>query len=535
MQTMNLLKRKGALAAILLLLSVTAHFSLHAQMIIGTTEEFPKVGALLDLNSTNGTKGGLLLSNVAIDDLELIPTGTDLFPGIDATNNDTNKDLRGAMVYNSGTATVPRGVYIWNGEYWTTDGSAPYLNEKILFTVRAADGTYIIPTSGRVSDVFHTYDWNVSIDGGAPSRYFITQAPDISDLTNADAGILLSSLTPGDHQIEITPYDNVKPGWGNAFGHSYAGGGVTFTGANTDANKQKLISIDAPLTTRAFAPDAGNASAAYMFAHLFASCTSLTDPATFLDTYKLPGTVTDLSSFLALMHIGNTSLQAPVDLSPLKKWFNNNTSITNLSFFFYATHFENSSLQVSIDLAPVQEWFSNNTSIENLSYFLCGTHLRSANVAPVDLSPLSGWFKGNTSINDLSCFLRSIYLSCPNLLTPIDITPLSGWFDANTSISNLASFLYEAHCGNLALKLEGQKIFPNWIKTLKQGAIPILNVPEAFYYSFGCTASQAGDTEEPKFEDGTVLSSIGEPNSARGTYTHRTGITPLNNTNNYWK
>jgi hypothetical protein len=38
-------KRKGALAAVLFLSLVMNHVSLLAQVIIGTTEEFPKAGA----------------------------------------------------------------------------------------------------------------------------------------------------------------------------------------------------------------------------------------------------------------------------------------------------------------------------------------------------------------------------------------------------------------------------------------------------------------------------------------------------------
>jgi uncharacterized protein (TIGR02145 family) len=95
--------------------------SLHDQVTIGGLEN-PKAGAILDLNST--ARGGLLLSNVTIADPELIPFDTNAFPGIDASNNDTNLALCGAMVYNTGEGTtVPAGVYIWNGYYWTPDGS----------------------------------------------------------------------------------------------------------------------------------------------------------------------------------------------------------------------------------------------------------------------------------------------------------------------------------------------------------------------------------------------------------------------------
>jgi uncharacterized protein (TIGR02145 family) len=57
-----------------------------------------------------------------IADPELIPFDTNAFPGIDASNSDVNPGMCGAMVYHTGTATLPAGIYIWNGYSWTKDG-----------------------------------------------------------------------------------------------------------------------------------------------------------------------------------------------------------------------------------------------------------------------------------------------------------------------------------------------------------------------------------------------------------------------------
>jgi hypothetical protein len=61
--------------------------SLQAQVTIGGSTE-ATVGAILDLNSSSGVKGGLLLSNVSITNLNKIPAGTNQFPGITAGVND---------------------------------------------------------------------------------------------------------------------------------------------------------------------------------------------------------------------------------------------------------------------------------------------------------------------------------------------------------------------------------------------------------------------------------------------------------------
>jgi uncharacterized protein (TIGR02145 family) len=95
---------------------------LQAQVSIGSTIDDPATGALLDLNTPNGNKGGLLLSNVSIADLSKIPRGTNLFPGIIDSNDDTNTSFTGAMVYHIGGNDIAAGVYVWNGVRWIPPG-----------------------------------------------------------------------------------------------------------------------------------------------------------------------------------------------------------------------------------------------------------------------------------------------------------------------------------------------------------------------------------------------------------------------------
>jgi uncharacterized protein (TIGR02145 family) len=98
-------------------LALLANASLQAQVTIGGNTE-AAVGAILDLNSSSGVKGGLLLSNVSITNLNKIPAGTNQFPGITAGVNDgRNPDFKGAIVYNTNPATGV-GVYVWTGTQW---------------------------------------------------------------------------------------------------------------------------------------------------------------------------------------------------------------------------------------------------------------------------------------------------------------------------------------------------------------------------------------------------------------------------------
>ncbi|MDR0863993.1 MAG: hypothetical protein LBO74_03560 [Candidatus Symbiothrix sp.] len=109
------------LVFVLLFLGV---WSAKAQVTVGGNPDPDVPGALLNLNST--LKGGLLLSNVGIIELDKIPVVEDnpnIFPGIVAGVNDgPNTNFTGAVVYNTNIVTG-RGVYIWTGTKWTKDGS----------------------------------------------------------------------------------------------------------------------------------------------------------------------------------------------------------------------------------------------------------------------------------------------------------------------------------------------------------------------------------------------------------------------------
>jgi uncharacterized protein (TIGR02145 family) len=102
-------------------LAIFACAGLYAQVTIGGLEA-PKDGAILDLNSD--VRGGLLLSNVSLDNLYTIPyNGTNPFPGVEAGNPEAVKGgCAGAMVYHTGANNIPAGVYLWNGENWSPAG-----------------------------------------------------------------------------------------------------------------------------------------------------------------------------------------------------------------------------------------------------------------------------------------------------------------------------------------------------------------------------------------------------------------------------
>jgi hypothetical protein len=111
------MKRKTMFCMLSLCLLSAA--SVNAQITVGGLTD-PAAGVILDLNSPGGARGGLVLSSIAITDLSEIPANELL--GISSAQ-DVNEDLRGTLVYNTGTPGVPAGIYAWNGYCWSPDGN----------------------------------------------------------------------------------------------------------------------------------------------------------------------------------------------------------------------------------------------------------------------------------------------------------------------------------------------------------------------------------------------------------------------------
>jgi hypothetical protein len=322
----------------------------------------------------------------------------------EAQRDNLSNVANGTKIFN----TTTQKVEIWNSNSWVGVDDPPEepIKEEILFKIYTEDGTYTIPTFGLVGGEYHSYDWNVFVDG---VKY--TATPTTSPISNTN-GIELT-VTPGTRQIRITPVNDPAPGWGNAFGHNNS-----WSGANSDDNKKKLISIDAPLTTMAFAPEVSEdvtvTNASQMFANMFHGCRNLTAGAKIADTYKLPPTVTDLSYFLSGTHFGNTSLISPIDLSGLEGWLDGNTTITNLSEFLNWTHYNNTSLTSPISLIPLKDWFGTDRLMTDLSWFLYGTHSNNTSLDLKGQAIFPDWIntlkEGSTDIENVSPAFYRIFL-----------------------------------------------------------------------------------------------------------------------------
>jgi uncharacterized protein (TIGR02145 family) len=181
--------------------------NLPAQVTVGGLEE-PKSGAVLDLNST--LKGGLLLSNVVLDNLYTIPwQGTNPFPGVTDANYNSNavkNSFTGALVYHEGGNGIPAAIYVWNGTNWspaTENCIAPALTLNVPpFVKKDATVAFSVASdaSARCAEG-ETYEW------------YRANAPDGVAGTSfgSGAGASTSFAFVGDYKVKVsatTPYSS---------------------------------------------------------------------------------------------------------------------------------------------------------------------------------------------------------------------------------------------------------------------------------------------------------------------------------------
>jgi hypothetical protein len=160
---------------------------------------------LLELSSSPGNIGGLLLPKVALDDLD------------DITVTGGNKEaLKGLIVYN--TTPCKEGVYVWDGTHWNRQGGTPdpfcpseYLpglrdgvESALLSGITCFDISSALPASA---------DYIVTIEGTATIskvRWILTNASSISlgsaSTTANTATQTLLFDTPVEGNVTVTAY-----------------------------------------------------------------------------------------------------------------------------------------------------------------------------------------------------------------------------------------------------------------------------------------------------------------------------------------
>ncbi|MDR2085861.1 MAG: fibrobacter succinogenes major paralogous domain-containing protein [Dysgonamonadaceae bacterium] len=178
---------------VLLSFALVLSANLRAQVTIGALTA-PASGALVDLNS--GVTGGLVLSNVTLVNLKTIPYTSDWFPGINGSNNDTNVDFTGAIVYHTGGNNIPAGIYVWNGKNWTPVGENCLSAEDLTLTLTGTpfakvsdDVTFSVSSNASAfcSDC-ERYEWYRNSGGSSPYETSPFASGAIASLSFSPAG-----------------------------------------------------------------------------------------------------------------------------------------------------------------------------------------------------------------------------------------------------------------------------------------------------------------------------------------------------------
>jgi cell division protein FtsL len=359
------------------------------------------------------------------------------------------------------------------------------IDEKIAFTIWTDDGEFLIPTSANNNYYKPYYDWQVSVDGSSSVRYYCDEKKYYSENVDGKANycdkqsIKLSGLSSGNHKIVITPTNGPTPSWGFMFGFDLKD---STEAANIQENKDKIISVDAPLTTMAFFPGIYDGEKVkYMFSKTFYECRNLINGVVLANTYSLPNKVTELNDFMSGLHAYNESLETPIDLSLMSGFIGKDNKIESLESFMYDAYYDNYHLIKGMDLSSIEDWFLKNTTVKNLRGFMAGLHQNNYQlIDPTNFLPLKDWFFEGTPIegkeNDLSNY--------------------------STGFSSFMSHTYD---GCSSLFDLAQITFPNWIKHFIFKYPGSVDIMENIFVQLN---AQEKTISEPKWEDGSVLSSI---------------------------
>jgi hypothetical protein len=229
---------------LLLSFALVLNANLRAQVTIGGPTT-PKAGALLDLNST--TQGGLVLSNVDLTDLSVIPANT--FVNI-STQQDTNQELAGMIVYNTDAATGV-GVYVWDGDDWIKPCAPPAPGPITFSTASFLAGVkyaaIVAPVAGATSYVW-TLPPEFTVFGASDGATITFSAPvgTYSIVVRAKNACGESSRYVGTQQIAVTAITNcdAQPSYG---GSVITSANVEFVNNNASTYTRNGITLSTPV------------------------------------------------------------------------------------------------------------------------------------------------------------------------------------------------------------------------------------------------------------------------------------------------
>jgi hypothetical protein len=211
---------KKKILVLVLSVALVLSANLRAQVTIGSVNA-PKAGAILDLNS--GAKGGLILSNVALDNIGEIPAG---FPGMSGADIAVAKaQLKGAMVYNTNPNTCV-GVHAWDGNHWArpispqkSEGKPLSIASNVANLVGDDDIVFTVDIEAK------TYVWYINKNNAGYEYFGVTTEPKLEAPIPAGK-IKVKVIADNCHVLEESnevnlQLESLSPNFGSEAGDNY--------------------------------------------------------------------------------------------------------------------------------------------------------------------------------------------------------------------------------------------------------------------------------------------------------------------------
>lgn len=181
--------------------------------------------------------------------------------------------------------------------------------------------SFSIPTSGNVGNANHPYNWTINWGDGTADQ------PVSGSSGSTSPGIDHNYAAAGPYQITIRPTNVAAAGWMNAFGFF-----ANTSGANADANKHMLLSIDTPFTNMM-----RTKGASYRFASIFYDARNATGiPDNLFSSISTTGDTTFMNMFYQTFNnfaYNSTSATIPAGLFDAI----DTSSGVNFAYMFCAT------------------------------------------------------------------------------------------------------------------------------------------------------------------------------------------------------
>ena len=310
---------------------------------------------------------------------------------------------------------------------WGGKGEVKPEPESFKFTVNSGeDSSFILPLSGNVVRTYAT-DYNLLVDWGDESEPEVVQGTSVSG-----HGVSHTYSQPNqNYQITISPNGDTD-GWGVAFGFAYGN-----KGCNVQTNKDKMISLDSPLT-KSMVCKTGELDG--ICNRMFQDCTNLTMGSEF----NLPQDITEVGNGFCSTMFMNCSNITMNDVFQLPQ------GITTIGDSFCGNMFQNCSNITMNDIFQLPQGITSAVNFCGAMFQGCSSLTMNdvfnlpQNITEVGFAFCTSMFHGcsNLTMNDV--------FQLPQGITSAHFVFCSSMFQNCISLTNGIQHFF----GNLVLSQE---------------------------------------------------------------------------------